>query len=55
MEEFADASWCVQPVLVGMDCLVLEGDSHPSVHLVHQMLGVRGGHVEIFGGLGLEL
>lgn len=37
-----------------MDCLVLEGDSQPSVHLVHQMLGVRGGHVEIFGGLGLE-
>lgn len=36
-----------------MDCLVLEGDSQPSVHLVHQMLGVHGGHVEIFGGSAL--
>lgn len=26
-EEFADASWCVQAMLVGRDCLVLGGDS----------------------------
>lgn len=39
---------------MGMDCLVLEGDSQPSVHSVHQLLGVCGHFMEIFGGLGLK-
>lgn len=42
MEGFADASWCVQAVLVGMDGLALGGDSQPTVHLVHSSLGYFG-------------